>query len=436
MRRIAVLSCIVWCAGVLHARDLPRSGFLGVQVGVPADVARHPVGVEVQRLVDGGSAKASGIEVGDVITRIGDHEITNSVDFVDHAKRLHAGDMVTLSVIRGQQTLPIRVSVRPRPYETSPDADVFYRAIDVDDSLRRTIVTVPRTPGRHPAVLFMTGVGCFSQESLDRSTPEAMLLYGLTRRGFLTMRVEKSGMGDSEGPPCNSAAAGLQAEIRAYLAGLRSLEQDPSVNRSEVFLIGHSIGGVEAPMVAKQLPVRGIVVINTVARPFLEYLLETRRRQGQLRHRPYDEIDRQNRLDEWCNHRMLIEREPLDRLLKEDAACRDHVEYPAPSTFMQEWAAVNPSEEWKQVASPVLIVYGTSDYIAAAVDHSYLATMLNSVHPGQATLKAIEQMDHYLTHAVSMEASQSRPANARADFEPAVLDAIAAWLEAQLAHTS
>ena len=164
-------------------------------VGAPRDAARHPTGVEAQRLVDGGSAKAAGVEAGDIITRVDAHEVTNTADFVDRAKRLHAGDVAVLTAIRGQQTRTIRVQVRPRPYETSPDAHVLYRSVEVDGSLRRVIVTVPRKPGRHPAVLLLTGIGCFSQESLDRSDPDVTLLDGLTRRGFVAMRVGKIGLG-------------------------------------------------------------------------------------------------------------------------------------------------------------------------------------------------------------------------------------------------
>ncbi len=434
-----VLCMVLVCVGTIRAQELRRSGFLGVLVVPLSDAARQrtrlpaATGVEVQRLVDGGSARAAGVEVGDVITRIEGHDVAGPDDFVASAKRLRAGDVASLSVIRGEQTRTIRLEVLPRPVEKSPDADVRYLAVEVDGSLRRVIVTLPKQPGRYPALLFMTGIGCFSQESLDRSTTEAALLYGLTARGFVTMRVEKSGMGDSEGPPCSSDAAGLRSEVRAYLAGLKALKQYPFVDPSDVFLIGHSIGGVEAPMVARQESVRGIVVVNTVAKPFLEYLLETRRRQGQLRHAPFDEIDRENRLDEWCNHRLVIDRQAADQVNKENPACREHIEYPAPSAFMQEWAAVNPAEEWKPVTSPVLAVYGTSDYVATGADHPYLATMLNTFHPGQATVKAIEGMDHNLARAESMEASRTRPPGTPLELAPTVLDVIGAWLGGQVA---
>ncbi|PYS79173.1 MAG: hypothetical protein DMF66_03725 [Acidobacteria bacterium] len=288
---------------------------------------------------------------------------------------------------------------------------------------------MPKNEGRHPAVLYITGIGCFSQESANLLSTETKLLYGLTRAGFVTMRVEKSGIGDSQGPPCMSPVVDLRAEVRGYVAGLKALKQYPFVDPNQVFIIGLSIGGVEAPLVAEQLPVKGLVVINTVAKPFLEYLTDTRRRQNLLRHIPFDEMERRLRLNEQCNQRLLIERQTPEQLLKEMPACGDFIAYPAPYTYMQQWAALNLAEEWKKVDAPVLVVYGTSDYISTIADDPYLADIINGFHPGRATLKAVPGMDHYLTKASSMEESMKRTTGLYGEFEPIVLDVVRDWLE-------
>jgi len=60
------------------------------------------------------------------------------------------------------------------------------------------------------------GIGCFSQESTDLQGPDAQLLCGLARAGFVTMRVEKSGMGDSQDSPC--AREVLLSDRVAYMS--------------------------------------------------------------------------------------------------------------------------------------------------------------------------------------------------------------------------
>src|SRR5947209_3543302 len=434
-RRLALSVWLLAFVALAGGQELRRAGFIGVRAGQLTDEARARLritgdgGILVLGVVDGGAAKEAGLEPDDVITQINDHKIANPDDFVTTVTRLRAGDSVTIHFVRGRAAQTKQVALKPRPYESSPDAETLYKSVTVDGGLRRVVVTVPKNEGRHPAVLYITGIGCFSQESANLLSTETKLLYGLTRAGFVTMRVEKSGIGDSQGPPCMSPAVDLRAEVRGYVAGLKALKQYPFVDPNQVFIIGLSIGGVEAPLVAEQLPVKGLVVINTVAKPFLEYLTDTRRRQNLLRHIPFDEMERRLRLNEQCNQRLLIERQTPEQLLKEMPACGDFIAYPAPYTYMQQWAALNLAEEWKKVDAPVLVVYGTSDYISTIADDPYLADIINGLHPGRATLKAVPGMDHYLTKASSMEESMKRTTGLYGEFEPIVLDVVRDWLE-------
>jgi pimeloyl-ACP methyl ester carboxylesterase len=429
----AVVWFVLLAGAICNTQELRRSGFIGVSAAELTDEARKQLkpgetGILVQGVIDGGSAKDSGIQANDIITQVSDHRVVDVDDFVQVVKALRAGDNATIYLRRKGEALTKQLTVKPRPFESAPDVETSYRAISVDGSSRRAIVTAPKGAAKYPAILYVNGIGCFSQESLNLSSPDTKFLYGLTRAGFVTMRVEKSAVGDSEGPSCLSPAVDLRAEIRGYVAGLKALKEYPFVDANRVFIVGISIGGVEAPLIAQQVPVKGLVVINTVAKPFLEYLIDTRRRQNMLRNTPYDEMERRLRLNEQCNHRLLIEREPPDQLLKQAPDCGDYIAYPAPYTYMQQWAALNPAEEWKKVDAPVFIVYGTSDYISTIADDPYLADIINSFHPDHASLKAIPQMDHYLTRARSMAESMNRAANATVEFEPAVLEAVREWL--------
>ncbi|PWT91912.1 MAG: hypothetical protein C5B55_07315, partial [Blastocatellia bacterium] len=309
LKFIPLLGFVVLSASVIdHAQELRRSGFIGVAAVALTDEARTGLrpgetGIVVQSVVDGGSAKESGIQANDIITQVNDHKITDVNDFVQTVKTLKAGDSATIHLRRQGELISKQLIVKARPFESAPDVDTLYKAVTVDGTLRRVILTVPKTAGRHPAVLYITGIGCFSQESANLQSNDAKLLYGLSRAGFVTMRVEKSGMGDSEGPPCQSPAIDLSIERRGYVTGLKALKNYPFVDSENVFLIGISIGGVQAPLVAQEVSVKGIVVINTVIKPFLEYLIDTRRRQNLLARVPYDEMEQRLRTNERCNHR-------------------------------------------------------------------------------------------------------------------------------------
>ena len=429
-----ICSVLLFLSSVASPQELRRSGFVGVSVAALTEEARkqlppNETGILVLGVVDGGSAKDSGIQANDIITRVNDRKVVDVPDFVQLVKTLRAGETTTIHLRRAGEALAKQLLVKPRPYESAPDVRTLYEAVNVDGTLRRVIITAPNTGGKHPAVLYINGIGCFSQESADLQSNDAKLLYGLTRAGFVTMRVEKSSMGDSEGPPCLSQVVDLTAERRGYVAGLRALKQYPFVDSDNIFLVGISIGGVQAPLIAEESSIKGIVVINTVIKPLLEYLIDTRRRQNVLAHVPYDEIERKLRMNERCNHRLLIEKQSFDDVVKDSPECRDYITYPAPYTYMQQWAAINPAEEWKKVSVPVLIVYGSADFVSTIADDPYMADVINSFHPGHATLKMIPNMDHAMYKAASMEQSMNWPPNSPREFEPTVLEAIKSWLE-------
>ncbi len=50
-------------------------------------------------------------------------------------------------------------------------------------------------------------------------------------------------------------------------------------------------------------------------------------------HTPFDELERHLRLNEQCNHRLLIERQTPTPLLKEISTCNDYIAYPAPYPY-------------------------------------------------------------------------------------------------------
>ena len=434
LRYCSPLILIMVVALVAVGQELRRSGFIGVSAAALTDAARQQLapnesGILVQSLVDGGSAKDAGIQANDIITQVNDHKVVDVADFVNSVKTLHAGDTASIRLRRNGEVLTKKLVVKPRPYESATDVDTFYKSVSVDGSLRRVIVTAPKGPGRHPAVLYINGIGCFSQESANLQSNDAKLLYGLTRAGFVTMRVEKSGIGDSEGPPC--PAVDLNAEKRGYVEGLKALKQYSFVDAENVFLVGISIGGVQAPLVAEESSTKGIVVINTVIKPLLEYLIDTRRRQNLLAKTPFEEMERKLRLNESCNHRLLIEKQSFDDIVKASPECRDFITFPAAYTYMQQWAAINPVEEWKKITAPVLIIYGSSDFVSTIADDPYMADVINSFHPGHATLKMIPNMDHGMSKATSMEQSMNWPANTPREFEPLVLDTISEWLKSQ-----
>ncbi|PYP89786.1 MAG: hypothetical protein DMG65_13220 [Candidatus Angelobacter sp. Gp1-AA117] len=118
--------------------------------------------------------------------------------------------------------------------EPAPGAEVLYRSVTIDGASYRVIVTKPKTQGHFPAVLLIGGLGCYSLADLKPGDAYYELLYGLTRKSYVTMRVEKNGQGASQGPPCDSPQSDLQLAVRRSVAGLNALASYDFVDRHKI----------------------------------------------------------------------------------------------------------------------------------------------------------------------------------------------------------
>jgi len=437
---LVCMSCLA--LDVAHAQgaqagELPRKGFAGVQVSpVPDEVrARLKLATSqallVSRVNAGTAAAEAGLAAGDIIVEAAGKPVGSPEEYIAVVQRLYAGDKLPLTVLRNGQRLSLTLTLKPRPFETSPDFEVLYRSVNTVAGRRRVIVTKPKGQSKFPAVLLVGGIGCYSLDNLDPEGAYGRVLYGLTLKGFATMRVEKTGIGDSEGPPCMSPQADLRQEVAGYLAGLRALKSYDFVDTSRVFIFGHSIGGIVGPLVAMEEPVRGLVAAETVGTDWFEYELENSRRQALLAGTPYDQLERRARQWRECKQRLLLDKQTPEQILKDTPACAEYLAYPAPYTYIQQLADLNLAEVWKKVEAPALFIYGTSDFLTSAAEHEYLRDMVNSFRPGSAAYVQIEGMGHGFERAASQrENFEQRRSGAQTEFHTQVFDEIARWLTA------
>jgi alpha-beta hydrolase superfamily lysophospholipase len=434
-RNLIIVTLLLLGSFSSFAQDLKRQGSFGIQFAPVPDAVKAQYrlidgqGILVQRVVPNSSAQEGGILAGDIILKINNTDIKDVAQFRSLAGGFRAGDQLQIVLLRDGKQLTKTFALKPRPFETHPDFDILYQAITVDGALRRVIITKPKTPGKHPAILLIPGVGCYSQENL---AAYATILYTLTQKGFVTMRVEKTGMGDSEGIPCTSPQADLQAETRGYVAGLRALKDYPFVDGEQVFIFGHSMGGIIAPVVAAESPVKGLIVAETVGTSWFTYELENLRRQLAMRGVAYDEVEKIVRQKEYCNRRLYIDNQTPEQIAKDAPFCAQlPIQPPAPYTYMRQVAALNIAEKWKPVDAPVLVIYGTSDFQTSADEHRYLTDAINSFHPGRATYVEIPNMDHSFETVPSQREGMQRFLSNQppGDFNPAILAQMQSWLD-------
>lgn len=141
----------------------------------------------------------------------------------------------------------------------TPHAPFPYRAEEVgyDNAQRPGVhlagtLTIPEGRGPFAAVLLITGSGAQDRnETLMGHQPFLVLADYLSRRGFAVLRVDDRGMGGSTGATPNDTTADFATDVEAGVAFLRTRHD---IDPARISLIGHSEGGLIAPMVAARDP--------------------------------------------------------------------------------------------------------------------------------------------------------------------------------------
>jgi pimeloyl-ACP methyl ester carboxylesterase len=111
-------------------------------------------------------------------------------------------------------------------------------------------LTIPNNAQNVPAVIMITGSG---QEDRDEAIfghkPFWVIADYLTRNGIAVLRVDDRGVGESTGDVINATSADFANDV---LVGIDYLKAHKGIDVKNIGLIGHSEGGVIAPMVANQ----------------------------------------------------------------------------------------------------------------------------------------------------------------------------------------
>lgn len=428
-------------AGLGHAQPsapnayggLLRQPYWGARLA-PSNGGRP--GVLVRSLDPSSPAAAAGLRAGDVLRQVNDCDLRDPKTLAVMMRSLRAGDSVLVHVERERQIGVVRFALPPMPLERIPGADVLYDAVTSPLGYRiRIIATRPAgVAGRLPTIVFIPWLSCDSAESpLGAGDGWSHLLHGLAQRsGFALVRIEKPGVGDSEGPPCSEND--LRADLSAYRAALAALDRIDFVDTSRVILFGGSIGGSLAPILAAERHVRGVIVSGGFTGTWYEHMLEIERTRRELAGVPPGEINAAMRgvaelyLDYLYGGRTpgeVVRDKPRLAPLWDD---EPDGQYGRPAAFFQQVAALNVEEAWEKVDAPVLILYGEYDWIMSRSDQERILEIVNARRPDRARLALLPRTDHNLdVYASRLDAFHGRGGR----FDDALVGRVIEWLRAQ-----
>ena len=186
-----------------------------------------------------------------------------------------------LTVKKTSDTTTVKEQKRPQtpkpPYPYHSE-DVLYSNTDHSIQFGGTL-TYPKTDSlknsgavhSYPAVILITGSGQQDRdETLFGHKPFAVIADYLTKQGFVVLRVDDRGIGKTTGIFSEATTMDFAKDLEA---GLDFLEKQPMVSKNKIGLIGHSEGGMIAPIVAdERREIKFIILLAGPGIPIIELM--------------------------------------------------------------------------------------------------------------------------------------------------------------------
>jgi hypothetical protein len=174
------------------------------------------------------------------------NETTNLIE----GNYTEGGVLLTLNLKKGNPKMSKlnrpQEPVKPYPYY---EEDVVFKNTKANVTLAGTF-TRPNKEGKYPVVVLISGSGRHDRDgSIPTHKPFLVLSDYLTRKGIAVLRFDDRGFGKSTGDFSKATTADFAQDV---LSAVQYLKSRSDINPKQIGLIGHSEGGIVAPLAANQ----------------------------------------------------------------------------------------------------------------------------------------------------------------------------------------
>jgi pimeloyl-ACP methyl ester carboxylesterase len=311
------------------------------------------------------------------------------------------------------------VAARPIVARNPTDNDV---AIPGNGFILASTITTPPAAAsrlRYPAVVLVAGSGPADRDETVAGIPIfAQLAGALAQRGFIVLRYDKRGVGQSGG---RAETATLQDYSEDLLAVVKWLRRRRDVDNKRIAVAGHSEGGWVAMLAAsRKKDISSLILLGAAGTTGSELILE------QQRHA----LDQMNPTDDERKAKIELQTRIQNAVLtgKGWENIPDDLRTQAETPWFSSLLAFDPAKVMAKVKQPVLIMQGELD--KQVLPHH--ADKLAELARGRKKAPVVEEkrlpgINHLLVPATTGEVSEYGVLTQRT-IAPEVGEAIAVWL--------
>jgi pimeloyl-ACP methyl ester carboxylesterase len=334
---------------------------------------------------------------------------------------------------------------KPYPYY---EEEVTFKNVGAGITLAGTL-TLPQKEGVFPAVVLISGSGAQNRnEELMGHKPFLIITDFLTKNGIAVLRFDDRGTASSEGNFKTATSNDFATDVNA---GVEYLLSRKEINKKKIGLIGHSEGGIIAPMVANNSKnVAFIVLLAGTGIPGDQLLLLQQQLIGKVLGMSDTDLQQSEKINN-AVFEMVKKSDSIDQLktdltnfLKQEM--KDNPDKPKDMSdddfvkiqlnrilnpWMLNFIKYDPATALKKVKCPVLALNGEKDMQVPPKEN--LSAIKEALEEGgnkKVTIVELQGLNHLFQECKT--GSPSEYATIEQTISPVALNEILTWIKVQI----
>lgn len=282
------------------------------------------------------------------------------------------------------------------------------------------ILTVPKKAVTYPIVVFVHGSGPQDMdETFGSNKPFKDLAAGLASKGIASIRyVKRTMLYTREFTGTFTVKEEVMDDALAAIALARTI---PAANKKQIYLLGHSLGGMMAPKAAVLAPdLKGVILLAAPARKLTDVIVEQTKYMFGLE----KDTTKAGRLQ----LDSVVKELNRSRITKLGTLKPDSSIFGLPAAYWVDLNLYNQVATAKKLVSQrIFVAQGANDSQVSVADYNLWKTALGTKKT--ATLKLYPELNHMMI--TQKDKSDLKQYSIPANVSPVVINDIATWIKSK-----
>ena len=279
-------------------------------------------------------------------------------------------------------------------------------------------LTTPVGDGPFPVVILVHGSGPNDRdETIGPNKPFRDIAWGLAQKGIATLRYDKrTFVYGNKMAQLPDMTVNEETVDDAVLA-LKFLQSQARSEKTKIYILGHSLGGMMMPRIAGLAPdAAGYVIMSGPVTPLDDIIVEQTKYLSELDGTVTDQEKQSIQSTEAARD--------IIKSLKPDSNFTAAQLFNAPVSYWIDLNGYDPAEQAKSIEKPLLILQGERDYQVTMKEFNLWKDALGNKN--NVTFKSYEGLDHLYLYGT--EKSNPQEYNVPGKVDSRAIDDISAWV--------